>query len=84
MVVAALALRRVPNGLDDAVGYAHAHDTQGVPQTSVENHMTGVPDPFKTERQHIDSSFLRGTHINSGRFSLYRAAPLSGGRFGLG
>jgi hypothetical protein len=41
------------DGFDDAIGHAKADYRQGIPQPSVKNNVTGIPNPFEMKRKHI-------------------------------
>jgi hypothetical protein len=47
-----LAFGGFQDGFDDTISHAKAQDRQGIPQPPVKNHVTGIPDPFKTKRKH--------------------------------
>jgi hypothetical protein len=56
VAVAAFSLGCVDHGFDHTIGHAEPDDVQGIPKAAVKYDVTGVPDPFKTEREHIFSS----------------------------
>jgi hypothetical protein len=48
----AFAFAGIYNGLNDTVRKPEAQDGQGVPESPMKHHMPGIPNPFKTKRQH--------------------------------
>ena len=52
VMVGALALDRVIDRFNDAVGHPHSKDRQRVPQAAHEQQMPGIPNPFKMKWKH--------------------------------
>jgi hypothetical protein len=51
--LAAFSLIRIIGGLEYAESDSHTDDTEGIPQSAVENQVAHIPDPFKTKGKHI-------------------------------
>jgi hypothetical protein len=51
--LAAFSLVGIIGGLENAKSDSHTDDTEGIPQSTVENQVAHIPDPFKTKGKHI-------------------------------
>jgi hypothetical protein len=51
--LAAFSLIGIIGGLENAESDSHTDDTEGIPQSAVENQVVHIPDPFKTKGKHI-------------------------------
>jgi hypothetical protein len=68
VMVGALALGRVINRFNDAVGHPHSQDRQRVPQAAHEQHVPCIPNPFKMKWKH----YLPPLSVE--RFKVHRSA----------
>jgi hypothetical protein len=72
IVVAALALGRIDDRLNDNKGHAGANDTQRIPETAHENNMGHIPDPFEIKGEHTLASLKIGVSgFRRGHFRFF-------------
>ena len=60
-------------GLDDTIRHAEAQDRQGIPQPPMKHHVTGIPNPFETKREHM---IPPGIFEKQKILNLHRQSPL--------
>jgi hypothetical protein len=52
MVMFVIPFGCINGRFDNTVGHTNAQDGESVPETTHENHMAHIPDPFKTKWKH--------------------------------